>query len=682
MESNDFDYAVRKSHGSKRNVPVNVGASLSREEWLLQHRQDRFVRWCKNHPDQKLVFPVGSGRHRRSQNSNLSAAILNPVIVGRIDELQGLWDIYHNADVRSRESYVPFKPTVRSAERPGIVHMFAIKPLTDEQIARLSEANHQRWLASHESALIEMNKFKVMMLRHEREFLGADLNEVLSLPVLKKTLLDRLIRQRSKELASESPGLYGGSHPHVRAYLYSPYYGNVFIGAWILQIFSMGEKFHFTLVSPLNNVFPFQSGLDYPVAVLSGAQLVKLVMEATRVPYSGLAPLDFHYAPELFCRTAPMTRLLVQLLLVSAGVEPNPGPCVHDCKNAGLPHVRGVKTRVGHRFVVNCVYCLCVLDNIACEESRWYGDHPSKDVFKGICPDTLLGVPTPKPIIDVMPSDEIKQLLNKEHMSTSGRSDESVDREQVRKRKSRGKKSVAPEIVVQPKAQIASVVKTDDKKGSELVGHVMTDDENVAFLTSKLGWGVSLGEISVTQRTVVFENDQRVLANRDYKIARNDYAEVTLIYNPYFVYTKLRTTFYLFMMCAIMFTTHYLWFNATLYLLLADYNIHVPAWFVHGLLLIMASWLELRLAYVWIARDPYKRKVVKYLPHLITQLLLDFSRGCNQETVVASIRPKINRMANFPIHQRDADVVVLGSEMVAEFLISRQDFSIMEAACL
>jgi len=290
--------------------------------------------------------------------------------------------------------------------------------------------------------------------------------------------------------------------------------------------------------------------------------------------------------------------------------------------------------------------------------------------MKGICPDFIAERKVGKPVVDIMPQHDIDNMVERCASPVSSSS--------VEVTKGRHRRPVSSQVL-QPLKLTPEIPKVDKKIG-ELIGHVMSDDENVAFFSSKLGCYVFGSEISVSQRMVRLDGDQRVLANRDYKMAHNDYSEVTLVFNPLPYRAILRSIkFVAFIVMGFVglyyACTHASVLSACMFDLLSNWVICVVSYFLMVV-------YQFQLCYVWITQDPNKRKVVKYLPHVITQLLLDFSRGCNQETVAASIRPKINRMANFPIHQANADVVVLGSEMVAEFLISRQDFSIMEATSL
>jgi len=72
----------------------------------------------------------------------------------------------------------------------------------------------------------------------------------------------------------------------------------------------------------------------------------------------------------------------------------------------------------------------------------------------------------------------------------------------------------------------------------------------------------------------------------------------------------------------------------------------------------------------WAKRD----YCVTFIPHVVSAVVLEYSRGTNLDVVRTTIRQKVRRLASLPVPDEDALLLLTGSEMVAEALILRSAF--------
>jgi hypothetical protein len=98
--------------------------------------------------------------------------------------------------------------------------------------------------------------------------------------------------------------------------------------------------------------------------------------------------------------------------------------------------------------------------------------------------------------------------------------------------------------------------------------------------------------------------------------------------------------------------------------------------------LILYNFISLTLRLYCLLRPKRTHVVIAYVPHLVSAVLLEYSRGTSAEVVRSTLRQKCQRNACLPIPDEDAVRLHFGSEKVLEVLIERQDFFEEGVACL
>lgn len=95
----------------------------------------------------------------------------------------------------------------------------------------------------------------------------------------------------------------------------------------------------------------------------------------------------------------------------------------------------------------------------------------------------------------------------------------------------------------------------------------------------------------------------------------------------------------------------------------------------HTILALCVSWLFYKLLIALrVLLFPNSKRTVVWCPHMVTNVLLDYSEGTSAEVVRTNTRMKLSRLATLPVPDYMASQLTAGSEQVIYFLAERETF--------
>jgi hypothetical protein len=244
---------------------------------------------------------------------------------------------------------------------------------------------------------------------------------------------------------------------------------------------------------------------------------------------------------------------------------------------------------------------------------------------------------------------------------------------------------ITPDLTPTLPPRVPDHVETHSEHGGdeELGGEVVLDGirlqsrliRNVARRyaseTSLLSWlypPLSLHSFRVSTKTIPYQEERRLIPNRNVLETKQPFVCQQI---------EFKTTR----------TNSFFWLHLLLFLVNLVYT-SVMA-YKHGvsnallvkffvtLFIGMASGLSLSL----ILRES-RILYIPYVPHLISSIVAEYDRGCNAESVRNTIRQKMRRLASFPLPDRDALQIMVGTELMAMELIRESDYFWEGAACM
>jgi len=225
-----------------------------------------------------------------------------------------------------------------------------------------------------------------------------------------------------------------------------------------------------------------------------------------------------------------------------------------------------------------------------------------------------------------------------------------------------------------------SVAQTRPSPGPILRGHTLSCFDMEDVMTRVSGHPVEIADISFDSRVVAYTIDKRLVIHRGVKEVQQAFEACQLTYvsrgEPYLSLGAVFTLVLSFVSGSI--------FGLSLFLsrnrMPARHGEHLPfITFALSLpLCIVLAGIAIFLPRRYTPDCVYK---VPYVPHVVSSVVADYSRGTNAEAVRSTVRMKISRLAALPIPDFDAVSFINGSETVAEVLLEREDFFWEGAAC-
>lgn len=405
---------------------------------------------------------------------------------------------------------------------------------------------------------------------------------------------------------------------------------------------------------------------------------------------------------------------LVRQLLVRGGVEKNPGPYVTDCVNEGLTIV-GYNHRYKAKKILACRLCNCTL-------KRTHGSMGVHPVFKHK-EEQDSGTPLLKEhrnrdeLVESTSSstdpEEVNRALEECGMLASS---SSCSDEYTRPRKSVKKKTAkSPEFAPQHFPRPAAPVRVDKpepnkaepEKPAEPVEPEFPEHEldgirlerkakenvlkNVlgfapsrcridgqsdtpmhawvdAFYAKFLGYYPSVATLTTEEKTIKYDGEKRLVTDRNVMEVKRDFkcAQMTITYRQsnYSAMVPL-VALALLIVCLVTGIPLTSMFPVSTYVLGTT-------------LALMAATV---LAFLWFKTTEKVRYVV-YVPHIVSALVREYHPKTSIEVMRNTIRAKLNRLACFPIPDRDAIPIVIGCELAAMAVIHDDCYFGMRAACM
>lgn len=290
-----------------------------------------------------------------------------------------------------------------------------------------------------------------------------------------------------------------------------------------------------------------------------------------------------------------------------------------------------------------------------------------------------------------------------------------------------GSASPGPHTLASLNEATAAIAKAKEKpKAHVLRGLVLTDRQVVDLVSEQLGFEVNPSDITVTRRVLPFVGERRLAPDRNVKAIEADMEIVQISCgkgaSTNFVHWPLVWMLLLFAVNWIGPVAIFDWLFSTgigippvfwTRLLMAlrayvvwrarpSFSAQVVAWYnawirrlvVYTLFVLLAAldedfagaWLDVvktyhttiqLVFYVYVAALLWTRKTrvcVVYAPHIVSSVILEYSRGTSAEVVRNTIRQRCMRLACLPVPDFDAVKIHHGSEIVAEFYMERQSF--------
>lgn len=205
-----------------------------------------------------------------------------------------------------------------------------------------------------------------------------------------------------------------------------------------------------------------------------------------------------------------------------------------------------------------------------------------------------------------------------------------------------------------------------------LEGHHASADDEVAAVSRLVGHNVLEEDLECVDRVVQYHGDHRLVGSRSVKEVQQAFTIRQINYTDRLVWPDylLSSLFMLVRLCLIVprFITY-----------VSPWAIPVPvqleAFGVCAFVYFLTQYLLSRY-------PPYVREYhIAYVPHILSSVIAEYDRGTNAVTVRSTIRSRIRRLACFPLPDRDALVIISGTELMAETILETQDFFWEGAAC-
>jgi hypothetical protein len=338
-------------------------------------------------------------------------------------------------------------------------------------------------------------------------------------------------------------------------------------------------------------------------------------------------------------------RRMIQAMLSMSGIESNPGPCEY----SGVV-ITGENFRVKGRKILKCPSCSMTLQRLG-SSSR--GKHPVCHDF--LCEPTGEGKHQNCTVEMPFPQQDLP--LRPRSAPCVGRFPKRpvVEEQQCALSMNREVKPEPPTVAEPLRVLSGHGLKMGDCIDAlERVSDIVFDEM----------------EIVVKSKICSYDREQRMLVQRNVIETKADF-DVAQIEGTHYYFSRnwwhLVTCLFTILTLGVLVVAYsYLDFEI-LGFEIARIGIVVAFTLIMLCFLISFSWL---LTKRW-CHVQYK---IAFVPHLVSCLVSEYDRGTNISVARSTMRGKLRRMASFPLPDKDALTLLHGTEIVAEALLSRQDF--------